>query len=104
MKPKCKICGTQEESRIIGRPVVNKNSPRAAEKNYKIVQCRNCRFYYVTPEIDICQEEWKQLYENDYFAAANISEWQIKLRASERKKRFKPIISKLKQIKENFLI
>ncbi|MFH0865752.1 MAG: class I SAM-dependent methyltransferase [Bacteroidota bacterium] len=103
METKCKICGTQEESRIIGRPVLNKNFPRAAEKNYKIVQCRNCRFYYVTPEIDLSQEEWKQLYENDYFAAANISEWQIILRASERKKRFKTIISELKTEKGKFL-
>ena len=102
MEKKCKICGNIE-FRLIGKPVIFENFPRASERNYEIYQCRNCRYYFVSPEIDLSQDEWKGIYENDYFAKSNITPWQKKLHDTERKNRLKLIESKLKIEKGKFL-
>jgi ubiquinone/menaquinone biosynthesis C-methylase UbiE len=102
MEKKCKICESTE-FRLIGKPVIFENFPRASERNYEIYQCRSCKYYFVSPEIDLSQDEWKGLYENDYFAKSNITPWQKKLHDTERKNRLKLIQSKLKIEKGKFL-
>jgi SAM-dependent methyltransferase len=102
MEIKCKICGSNE-MKLIGKPVINREFPRASQQNYKIYQCRKCKYYFVSPEIDLSQEEWRRLYEDGYFAESNITEWQRKLHDSERKNRLKYIQSKLKIEKGKFL-
>lgn len=102
MEIKCKICGNKKIT-LTGEPVKNQKFPRASQRSYKIYQCNNCKYYFVSPEIDLSQEEWKILYESDYFAAVNVTDWQKKLHASERKKRLKYIQSKLKIEKGKFL-
>lgn len=102
MEIKCKICGSIE-SKLIGKPVIYKTFPRVSQNNYQIFQCCKCKFYFVSPKIDLSQEEWGILYENDYFIAANVTPWQKKLHDSERKMRLKSILSKLKIEKGKFL-
>jgi SAM-dependent methyltransferase len=99
---KCKICGNIE-NKLIGKPIIYQTFPRASQNNYQIFQCRSCKYYFILPEIDLSQEEWGNLYENDYFSAANATSWQKKLHDSERKIRLKYILSKLKIEKGKFL-
>lgn len=102
MQIKCKICKSYA-TKLIGKPRINKYFPRVLDNNYKIFQCKNCKFYFVSPEIDLTQKEWQELYENNYFAGANITEWQKKLHETERKERLKYIQSKLRIDKGKFL-
>lgn len=102
MKIKCKVCGNYE-NKLIGKPVIFKTFPRASLLNYEIHQCNICEYYFVTPEIDLSQDEWSDLYENDYFAKANITPWQIKLHDLERKDRLNLIQSRLRIKKGKFL-
>lgn len=102
MNNKCKICGSKESVNI-GEPVIYKNFPRASEKNYRIYQCNNCKYYFIYPEIDLSQAEWSDLYENEYFANANVTNWQKKLHQKERKYRLEKIITKLKTTKGKLL-
>jgi len=82
----CKICGAKE-SIFIGKPRIDKKLTQINEKNYAIVQCKNCKFYYINPDIDLTQEEWSRLYKDNYFGNANITDWQKKLHQSERSSR-----------------
>ncbi|HEY5536061.1 MAG TPA: class I SAM-dependent methyltransferase [Ignavibacteria bacterium] len=102
MAIECKICGSID-NKAIGKPVINQTFPRATANNYQILQCRDCKYYFVAPDIDLSQEEWRSLYENEYFAGANLTSWQIRLRDKERKMRLKYIQSKLKIEKGKFL-
>jgi ubiquinone/menaquinone biosynthesis C-methylase UbiE len=102
MERKCKICGSIDNN-LIGEPVIHQTFPRASQNNYKIFQCNRCKYFFVSPEIDLTQEEWRNLYENDYFAQANITKWQKKIGDTERKLRFKNVQSKLKIEKGKFL-
>lgn len=87
----CKICGMKKAT-ILGKPRINKKFPRIKENNYTIVRCKKCSFYYTNPMIDLTQEEWVELYEDDYFENANLTDWQIKLHQTE-------IMSRIKLIK-----
>jgi ubiquinone/menaquinone biosynthesis C-methylase UbiE len=97
----CKICGS-EEKKHIGSPVIHKDFPKA-KNNYKIVQCKQCKFYYVLPEIDLTQKEWQELYENNYFEHSNITNWQKKIHEKEREMRLSLMKSKMKISNERFL-
>jgi ubiquinone/menaquinone biosynthesis C-methylase UbiE len=87
----CKICETKVAT-ILGKPRINKSFPRIKENNYTIVRCKKCSFYYINPVIDLTQDEWVELYKDDYFENANITDWQIRLHQSE-------VISRIKLIK-----
>jgi ubiquinone/menaquinone biosynthesis C-methylase UbiE len=102
MTRNCKICGGLA-IRYIGRPVICKDFPRTLNNDYKIFQCRNCKFYFILPEIDFSQEEWQKLYKNNYFASANTTKWQQSLHMRERKERLRYIESKMRTGKEKFL-
>jgi 2-polyprenyl-3-methyl-5-hydroxy-6-metoxy-1,4-benzoquinol methylase len=98
----CKICNNQNY-KFIGKPVINKNFPNGEKNNYQILQCSKCKFYFISPEIDLTQGQWQQLYERDYFAGANVTNWHKKLRDQERKFRLEYISSKLTIPKDKFL-
>ncbi len=99
---KCKICGSTQH-RYIGVPFIPTKFPRASHKDYRILQCKKCQYYHIDPEIDLTQEEWQQLYEDDYFAHANITEWQQQLHSREREERLTLIDSKMTIPKDKFL-
>lgn len=100
MKTTCKICGN-EYSKSIGRPNLDKFP--FPNKDYMIVQCLDCFYYFVTPEIDLTQSQWSLLYSDNYFVSANSTKWQIQIHKKERKKRLDAIQSKLKIKKGKFL-
>jgi ubiquinone/menaquinone biosynthesis C-methylase UbiE len=98
----CKICG-HHILKHIGIPSSNQNIPRIKEKNYKIVQCINCMFYFIQPTIDLSQNEWEKLYNKDYFSNSSITKWKENLHKVERSYRISLIESKLKINKDRFL-
>jgi SAM-dependent methyltransferase len=100
MKIDCKVCGS-EKFKIVEKPNLSKFP--YPDKDYKIVQCQNCLYYFVSPEIDLSQEQWSSLYSDNYFENANKTSWQIKVHKKERKKRLLAIQSKLEIGKGNFL-
>jgi SAM-dependent methyltransferase len=78
----CRLCSSPHY-KIIGKPRINNNFPRIKLRDYEIVQCRNCNFYYIEPEIDLTEIEWKLLYNSEYFSGHE-SEWIKNLRKQER--------------------
>lgn len=102
MDIKCKICGNSKV-KFAGKPVIYHDFPRSSQRNYKIFKCTKCKYFFILPEIDLTREEWKILYENDYFAESNVTSWQKKLHEIERKKRLKYILAKLEIDKGKFL-
>jgi ubiquinone/menaquinone biosynthesis C-methylase UbiE len=82
-------------SRVIGKPRVNEIFPRIHLNDYYIVRCDKCTFYYINPDIDLSQEEWAELYKDDYFAPKHNTDWQISLANKEREDRIKIIIKYL---------
>jgi 2-polyprenyl-3-methyl-5-hydroxy-6-metoxy-1,4-benzoquinol methylase len=67
------------------------------------VQCRNCDYYFVNPAIALTQDEWKVLYESDYFGKAQKTPWQVELNKKEMKERIDLIIANLGIEKGKFL-
>ncbi|NVO02402.1 MAG: class I SAM-dependent methyltransferase [Bacteroidetes bacterium] len=98
----CIIC-QKNEFKIVGKPRINKRFPRIEESNYTILKCKNCGYYFVSPQIDLSQEEWKDLYESDYFEASQKTQWQIDLNSKELKDRIGVISENLNIEKGNFL-
>lgn len=101
-KEHCKIC-LEEKHTVVGTPRINDNFPRFEKNAYRILQCRNCGFYFVAPEIDLSQEEWQALYENDYFEGSQKTKWQIEINKKELKERMSFICDALKTEKGKFL-
>ncbi len=98
----CKICGS-DENKFIGRPRINNSIQHLLNHDYKIQECANCNFYFIEPEIDLTQQAWQHLYEDNYFADSLNNAWLRKLREKERKQRLKLIEGKLKCEKAKFL-
>ncbi len=78
----CKLCSSRDY-KIIGNPRINNDFPRIKLRDYKIVQCCKCNFYYIEPEIDLTEIEWKSLYNSEYFSGRE-SEWMQNLHERER--------------------
>ena len=98
----CKICGS-EKSKVIGKPRVNKNFPKINLNEYRIIQCGKCSFYYIHPKIELNQNDWNELYKDDYFVNKHKSEWLEKLNTKERTDRVKLIKKNLLSNNGNFL-
>ena len=88
---RCKICGSKD-SKVIGKPQIDNKFPKIHLMDYHIVQCNKCTFYYINPNINLTQEEWAELYRNNYFAHQNITDWQKNLHQKEREDRIKLIL------------
>jgi cyclopropane fatty-acyl-phospholipid synthase-like methyltransferase len=81
----CPVCRSNEYT-AIGKPRSNLISREFINKDYLVVQCNNCKVYYVSPEINFTDEQWSRLYNSDYFAMQ--SNILIKRRQKELEKRF----------------
>ncbi len=101
-KTTCKICGNST-FKLIGSPRINPNFPRIKLNEYKIYQCKRCKYYFILPEIDLSQEGWKLLYEKNYFHAHNVTKWLQELHRRERIERLSSIERNLKIKKGRFL-
>lgn len=81
----CPICKSKSFS-VIGNPRIDDKSKHLIKNDYQVVQCNDCEFYYVDPLIDLSNEEWKILYDNEYFGG--YTKWHLNQRARDRFQRF----------------
>ncbi|MFH0777878.1 MAG: methyltransferase domain-containing protein [Candidatus Eisenbacteria bacterium] len=79
---KCPICGAGEPA-TVGRPVVSPEAVGFVRHDYRVVRCEACRFYFVSPDIDFAEEEWRALYGSQYFEGL-VPWWAKKKRRNER--------------------
>lgn len=96
----CPICG-KESFNVVGKPKTNALTSKLVKKDYSIVQCTACTAYFVNPQIEFTFEEWKTLYENDYFG--NQTDWLIRKREKELNERFSRLNQKSKNDIGTFL-
>ncbi|MFA6026816.1 MAG: class I SAM-dependent methyltransferase [Ignavibacteriaceae bacterium] len=96
----CPVCKT-ESFNVIGKPKTNTITSKMVKNDYLIVQCNYCTAFSVAPKIEFTSEEWKSLYENDYFG--NQTEWLIEKREKELNDRFLRLKQKAKNNIRTFL-
>lgn len=80
----CPICKNKNFV-IVGNPVISLKAAEVIKKNYKVVKCLNCDFYFVNPPLELSESDWKYLYDNTYFVEN--SKWFLKKRKSDCKER-----------------
>jgi SAM-dependent methyltransferase len=100
MKNICPLCKISDYKRI-GYPDVGEKSQKIIKINYSVVQCNNCRFYFIDPPINFLQEEWEYLYNDDYFSKS--TNWHLKQREKDRKERFNKLQNYSSAEIKNFL-
>lgn len=81
---KCPICGGNDVI-LMGKPQISPQVADIINKEYQVVKCKTCRFYYVYPEISHSAEVWEKLYEVEYFS--NKTLWWVRKRDENRKQR-----------------
>jgi ubiquinone/menaquinone biosynthesis C-methylase UbiE len=81
----CPICGSVDYL-VSGKARTNSISEKFVTKDYKVVQCKNCSAYFVSPPIDFSDEQWSRLYNSDYFTEQ--SDWLLHRREQELMQRF----------------
>ncbi|MBL1213280.1 MAG: class I SAM-dependent methyltransferase [Ignavibacteriae bacterium] len=96
----CPLC-EKENYDIIGGAKSNPQAEKFIDKNYKVAQCRECEGYYVVPRISFTDDQWAELYSNEYFAMQ--SNWLLKKRALELSNRFDTALKFLPQKEITFL-
>ncbi|MFA6980087.1 MAG: class I SAM-dependent methyltransferase [Ignavibacteriaceae bacterium] len=96
----CPICG-KESFILVGKPRTNTLTCKLVKKDYSIVKCIACTTYFVNPQIAFTSEEWKTLYENDYFGGQ--TEWLMKKREEELNERFSRLMRYAKNNIKTFL-
>lgn len=80
----CPICKS-EKYYSVGIPKLDEKSKKIINREYQVVQCIECKFYYVHPEIELSSVEWKLLYDENYFTEQ--TDWYMRKRAKHRKQR-----------------
>lgn len=97
MCPTCKL----DDYSILGNPLISPKVSKSIKKDFKIVQCNNCKTYYVSPKIDFTLKEWQYLYDSTYFPP--LSDYYAKKRITDAKKRL-DVIEKCSSVKINRLL
>lgn len=82
---KCKICRGNTLTQC-GQPRIDKRFSAHDFKKYTIVQCTSCGFYFISPNINLDQNQWSKIYQDNYFVTT-LSRWRIKLQERETKER-----------------
>lgn len=85
MENYCPVCKNTDYTDT-GKPKINSISGKFIDKDYQVVQCRQCSVYYVAPRIEFTDEQWAELYNSHYFAFQ--SDWLLRKRAVELRQRF----------------
>jgi SAM-dependent methyltransferase len=81
----CPVC-ENNRSIYVGKPKISLQALNFIRKDYSVEQCINCGYYFIYPDIDITEDEWKQLYNSAYFA--RMTGWHEKQRITDIKNRF----------------
>ena len=100
MESTCPICNDRRY-KIIGKPRTNRISEAIIDKDYYVVQCLNCKVYYVSPQISFSRSQWAKLYNSEYFSLQ--SKWLLEKRANELTERFSKALKHLPQNNISFL-
>jgi SAM-dependent methyltransferase len=85
MKNGCPVCKLSTYHRI-GIPQIGEKASKIIKKKYSVVQCNNCQFYFLEPQVNFSNEEWEYLYNEEYFPQS--TNWHLKQRELDREKRF----------------
>jgi SAM-dependent methyltransferase len=96
----CPICGSTKKISV-GRPRISKLAEEFIRKDYRVVMCNNCCFYFVDPEIDFTNDEWTRLYGEEYFGRQTA--WHKKERLRNLKNRLDRIQQKSNNKIKDFL-
>ena len=84
----CIICG-KNEFKLKGKPIYEpKLKESLADKNFKVVSCRNCGLVQLIPDANEILEQIKNFYEGNYFSE-NLTEWWENKRSQDRNERLK---------------
>jgi 2-polyprenyl-3-methyl-5-hydroxy-6-metoxy-1,4-benzoquinol methylase len=90
MNSKSPLCENIQHA-LFGKPKTNSVSQQFVDQDYNVVQCINCKVYYVHPLITFTDEQWAKLYNNEYFAEQ--STWLLHKREVELSQRFNQALS-----------
>lgn len=82
----CPIC-KQLKYIDIGIPKSEEKISKILRKDFHVVKCVDCGFYYINPPIDFSPSEWQILYSNDYFP--KLTNWHYYFRKKYRVSRIK---------------
>lgn len=85
MKSYCPVCKSTIFHRI-GNPQIGAKALKIVKRKYSVVQCKNCQFYFLEPQINFSREEWEYLYNDEYFPES--TKWHLRNRNSDRIERF----------------
>ena len=59
----CPICKS-ENFIFVGNPFISSKAEKIIQKDYKVVKCLDCNFYFINPAIELTDWDWKYLYDN----------------------------------------
>jgi SAM-dependent methyltransferase len=84
LKKKYESCPLCQGNNIkeIGIPEKSREVIPFIDRDYVVVKCIDCKFYYVTPSIIFTKEQWQKLYGEEYFFT--LTDWNVKQRARDR--------------------
>lgn len=97
---KCPVCYS-DKFQIIGKPIINAIAGKILKTEYYVVRCYKCSAYFVSPEISFTEDEWKQLYNSEYFGLQTA--WLLKKRRNELQKRIDELQKKISNKNVSFL-
>ena len=80
----CPICKS-ENFIFVGNPSISNKAQKVIKKDYKVVKCLKCSFYFVNPPLELSESDWKYLYDETYFVEN--SKWFINKRKLDCKER-----------------
>ncbi len=96
----CPTCQSSEFT-LIGSPFINPKVSKIIRMDYKVVKCNSCELCYTDPQIDFSSDEWKFLYDENYFSEK--SAWYEKNRERDRNERFSNVLKYSSNKIQNFL-
>ena len=71
----CPICKS-ENYIFVGNPLIGPKAEKVIKKDYKVVKCLQCNFYFINPALELSESDWKYLYDSTYFVEK--SKWFLK--------------------------
>lgn len=80
----CPNCSS-ENFVLVGNPLISTKAAKVIKKDYKVVKCKQCGFYFVNPPLELTDSDWKYLYDDSYFVEN--SKWFTKKRKLDSKTR-----------------
>lgn len=100
IEAKCPVCGNSSKFKIIGKPKLSPKAKLLFKEIYQVLMCKNCRFYFVSPQ-NLTNVEMSKLYDETYFT--EMTKWWAKKRDKDRKNRLDKLQRCLNQKRIRFL-